>query len=213
MGYELDIPDKILQTPEIGLVEEQLLLKGWRRVDYGFHLGRHTGAIDIHRAARRYLIYGSNVEDLANYNLLLDRKIPTLKVVHTPNFKTSNLAVARVPLETRALDSMTFPDQLPASDYLGSLEMMAAMARFLATLYLRTSRLPRELRLESVCFVSGKEDLIRMIPPLDLVPRRSWQGLLPQLQATLGSQDPSHDHKAQIEQFERCFIEYLEDNG
>lgn len=220
MGLENQPSDYIDQIP-IGISEAQnlaeardvLIRNGWKNVDFGFHLGRKTGALDLQKGPNRQLLYVSNLVDIKSYGLLIENRLPVLPIINQVEAQPGNIAVVKLPLGTRALDSLTYPDQEFSTGFLGSLEVMKNIANLLARIFKTTGNLPEGLKLNSLALVEGEEVSIRLIPPLDLRPSSDWEDLKGKLLDELNLQDPNHPHQTQVEAFEVCFREALEDDG
>lgn len=195
--------DQSIPTLHTGLVAQ-----GWTDSDYGFSLARLTGGIDVIREGRRVLYYPASRVDHGAYTLLSTLKLPVFKATIIP---IRGISSVELPYTARALDSMKFPDQAPQPGYFGSIEIMEEVARFLGRIYLKTKKIPQDLKLGKLAMVPGDRDNVRLIPPLNLTPADNWEVLVEELLADLNVQDPDHGHAEQIKYFKEAFERTLKD--
>ncbi len=200
---------------EAGISLEQILettlAQGWKEVNFGFNLGKRNSGLDIFRGEQRVLIYRASLVDEQTYDLFETIKIPHFPVCYTPLDKQDRIffGTVEIPVGTRGLDSMRYPDQKQVTGYLGSVEIMRKIAELLALIYKTTSRVVPELKLSKLALIPGADQPIRIIPPLELIGGKSWNHLVGQLANDLKFQDPNNNHSFQVEMFQRQFGEIL----
>jgi hypothetical protein len=215
MGLESDtiFPDEIFdQNQKLPEVKTHLQQVGWEDTNFGFSLARKNNGVDMQRGDRRILIYPTSPKDLESYKLLETNDLPQFEVLSqfdTIEGQLNPLRIVGVASNARALDGMRYIEQQPVTGYLGAIEIMMTSARFLAELYKKTGMLPREVTLDKLALVVGKSGIIRLIPPLELVPTEDWHQIAQQLQRSLNEQDPISKHENQIKAFEANFEEFL----
>lgn len=208
MGLENEVYDTICQSTEnLDQARTKLRKLGWQEVNFGFNIGRHSGAVDVQKEDKRYLIYPSGTFDQKANQLLIDNNIPRLG----SNYVCLNqeLTIVTIPTGARALDSMNFPDQQPVTGYLGSYDILVATARLLAKLFKKTSHIPENIQLNKLALVIGEEYPIRLIPPITLIETSQWEELATALLKDLNLQDPQNNHANQIEIFKTYFTDSL----
>ncbi len=193
---------------------DELFNQGWRRTDFGFNLGRQTGALDIIKGEERRLIYPTTQFDTEAYQKLLLAELPVFETALVPADVPDGFNTVTIPLSARALDSMEFPDTNLQPGFLGSFEIMTGVAELLARIYGKTGTLPKNLRLGQLALVvdQNKKDpcIIRLIPPLHLTQKAiSIQSVSINLLKDLDNQDPMHDHQKQVEYFKNMFNDFL----
>lgn len=218
-----DFPENLLDLPlnDLTEIEAQMTEAGWKPVDFAFSLGRHTGALDLQNGNQRVLIYHVTPEDLAAYKILGHNDIPRFDVISAVDTEgTENgpqtLAIVKLPTITKALDSLRYPNQYSSTSHLGSIEIMEAAATFLAKLYKKTGMLPATTVLDNLALIPGEENMIRLIPPVNIINATSWEKTTQDLFRSLQSHDPQRRdekrHEAQIEAFKQKFQECLMNN-
>lgn len=219
MGYSTETPffsdqvDPI--NSELKDIKREFLEQGWQNVDFAFNLGRKTGAIDVKQKDRRLLIYKSDPSDQQTTQLLTVNNIPRFETVKTVDVNDDKIVALKVPLETKALDSMTFPDQEPKTGHLGSFEMIDSTAKLLAAVIARTNHIPTQVKLQHLALIPPNEfnNIIRIIPPYNFAPVKDPnQAILQisnQLKNDLENQDPYSNHEKQITFFMDRIATYL----
>ncbi len=220
MGHDKETlfpTDLDLINADLITIRRQLIDRGWVEVDFGFRLGRKTGALDIRRAENRVLIYKSNPADQQATDLLKKNNISHFNVAQTINStteKSDKIIVVQIPTNTRPLDSMRFPDQTPQTGPLGSFEIIDAIAQLLANIAKKTNYLPDEIRLDNLALAAGENDnIIKLMPPYNFsavtdLPK-AVERLTKQLTADLNSQDPISQHREQLDHFQKRIQAYL----
>lgn len=201
-GVSMDIFTTAANLQEL---DSRLKESGWTTVNFGFNLGRYSGALDLQRGNKRVLVYSATPEDNQAQMLLITHEIPHLKTV----VPTPSIAVVDIPIGARALDSMRFPDQQPTTGYLGSYDIMQATARLLAKIFKKTSHIPQDLKLNQLALIAGGDNPIALIPPLHLFEAPDWQQLTQDLLNDLNLQDPMNNHLNQVSIFEMYFRDAL----
>lgn len=195
-------------------LRQSLATAEWKALDFGFNLGRRTGAIDVKKDGQRFLFYPATPADSQSYRLLVDHKLPVFPTAASPVETPEGIVCIELPLAVRALDSMEFPDQEQKVSHLGSFEIMDAIAKLLARIYKRTGMTPDSLKLNSLGIVEGDKEPIRLIPPLNLVPQADWikalRDLREDLKLDLDVQNPQYAHGDQIKYLEKRFEYFLE---
>lgn len=216
MGLEQTFRD-IPLSENLLVIQSRLEAKGWAEVNFGFHLGRSSGALDLQKERQRVLIYLAPPSDRQAYSALTAHNLPQLPVSYQAIDNQSEqglpqnmIATASVPLGARALDSMRFQEQQPVTGYLGAQEIMASIARLLARIFKQTASIPPQIMLGNLMFSPGEDDIIKLIPPLELQPTDDWRYLVKQLLQDLNAQDPLNDHTGQIDVFNKHFSLILE---
>lgn len=205
MGLETHLPFELTRINDLQQLRTYLEQTGWHEVNFGFNLGRHTGALDFQKENKRLLCYQSTKQDSKSYQLLTSNQVPAFPTTFSSTDPNNSIGFAGVHPGARALDSLQFPDQQPSTKYLGSYEILASVARLLANIYKKTSTIPEGLKLQNLALIVGKTDNIRLIPPLNLVLASDWSILANQLLEDMSSQDPIHDHHGQIKTFKNHF--------
>lgn len=207
MGLEIsDISADILGTAsDLREINSQLLNAGWKEVNFGFNLGRYSGALDLQKENKRILVYSSTPEDHQAQILLATHGIPHFRTV----VLNPSITVADIPVGARSLDSMRFPDQQPTTGYLGSYDIMQATARLLATIFKKTSHIPQDLRLNQLALIAGKDNPVKLVPPFYLIEAPDWQRLTQDILTDLKLQDPMNNHLNQVSIFEMYFGDAL----
>lgn len=207
MGLEVYGVSQDIFTTAANLQELDSRLKesGWTTVNFGFNLGRYSGALDLQRGNKRVLVYSTTPEDNQAQMLLTAHGIPHFRTV----VPTPNTTVADIPAGARALDSMRFPDQQPTTGYLGSYDIMQATAKLLAKIFKKTSHIPQDLKLNQLALIAGEDNPIRLVPPLYLVETPDWEQLIQDLLSDLKLQDPMNNHLNQVSIFEMYFRDAL----
>ena len=107
---------------------------------------------------------------------------------------------------------MRFTNQYSSTSHMGAIEIIESVAYFLAEIYKKTGMLPRTVLLDNVALTVGENDLIKLIPPLDLVMTPTWERVANELFSSLKAQDPISRHENQIEAFKKKFAEQLEND-
>ncbi len=208
MGLENEVYETACRSNK-DLDQLRTMLKGlgWQEVNFGFNLGRHSEALDVQKKGERRLVYPSSHDDQIANQLLTDHDIARLGSNYIcPN---QQLTIVTIPLEARALDSMTFPDQQPTTGYLGSYDIMVAAARLLAKIFKKTSYTPQNLKLNQLALIAGEDYPVRLIPPITLVQSSEWDELADALLQDLNLQNPQSNHIGQIEIFKTYFADFL----
>lgn len=220
MGHDKEIlfpTDLDLINADLITIRRQLIDRGWVEVDFGFRLGRKTGALDIRQDENRFLIYKSNPADQLATDLLEKNNISHFNVTQKVNPATEKfdeIVVVKIPANTRPLDSMRFPDQTPQTGHLGSFEIIDAIAQLLANIAKKTNYLPNEIRLDNLALATGENgNIIKLMPPYNFsavtdLPK-AVERLTRQLAADLNSQDPISQHSEQLDHFQRRIRAYL----
>lgn len=209
MGLETSTTAELVKINDLAQMRMYLEKAGWEEVNFGFHLGRYTEALDFQRLRERNLCYKSNAVDRYSYQNLTSNQIVRFPTIYTPGDPDKSIGISGIPPVTRALDSLSYPDQQPHSDYLGSFEIFVSIAKFLTEIYKKTGTVPQDLKLSNLSLIVGTPDIIRLIPPLNLQSSTDWTPLADQLYADLMSQDPHHNHQGQIETFNNHFNIFL----
>lgn len=207
MGLEtFIIPPNILETSsDLSELEIRLLQLGWEKVNFGFSLGRHNGALDLIEGSDRILIYPVDPQDESSYHLLEHANVPRLELAQ----RTRQLTLAKLPINVKALDSMRFTEQQPMTGYLGAFEVLDGVAKLLSFILKKTHSLPVDPKLHKLSLIAGSTDIIRLVPPLNLQPATDWRNLITALSADLNEQDPPSKHNTQMEYFNNRFQYYL----
>lgn len=222
MGHDYDreipLPTDLVNA-DLATIRKQLIDRGWVEVDFGFRLGRKTGALDIRRNENRFLIYKSNPFDQLATDLLKKTDIThfnVVQIVSSAAEKSDKIIVVQVPTNTRPLDSMRFPDQIPQTGHLGSFEIIDAIAQLLAHIAKKTNHLPDEIRLDNLALTTGENgDIVKLIPPYNFTAvtdlPKAVERLTRQLAVDLNSQDPDPtlQHHAQLTHFQKRIQVYL----
>lgn len=208
MGLEKEVIEVTCRnTGDFASLKDSLTKLGWGEVNFGFNLGRHSGAIDMQKGDKRCLIYLLSPAELQTEQLLIQHRIPCLGINHVCS--NHERIAADIPSGARALDSMSFPDQQPQTGFIGSFEIMVGIARLLAKIYKATSSIPKELKLSQLAFVPQEDLLIRLVPPVQLISTSDWHIIASNLLQDLRNQDPQHDHDGQIDIFIKSFEDSL----
>lgn len=207
MGQESTTKQPNLLEITGNLSELQIRLNGlgWVGTNFGFNLGRHEGSLDLIKSQERILIYPTNQEDETSYRLLAETQVPKLELTQ----RTNQLALVKLPSNTKALDSMRFIDQEVKTGYLGAFEVLDSVAKLLTTIFRRTHHLPIDIKLHKLALIPGSPDIIKLIPPLNLQPAVSCQDVITQLSADLQIQDPGTKHNIQVAYLNKRFQYYL----
>ncbi len=190
---------------------------GYKETNFAFSLGRVSGGADIQKDEDRLFLYRSDEADKRSFRLLEEHNLPRLSLAYLGNvdlFSGDTLAIARLPLGARALDSMSFSHQQPSTEFLGSFEILVAISKYLADLFVKTAYLPQKLTLNKLALVSTENNngnnIIRLIPPLHLEPAQDWRKTLEDLKQDLQLQDPIYNHVKQMQSCERHFQMFLD---
>lgn len=208
MGLENEVIEVTCRnTDNFASLKDSLTKLGWGEVNFGFNLGRHSGAIDIQKGDKRCLIYRLSPTELQTEQLLIQHRIPCLGINHVCS--NHERIAADIPSGARALDSMSFPDQQPQTGFIGSFEIMVGIARLLAKIYKATSLVPKDLKLNQLAFIPQEDLLIRLIPPVQLIPTSNWHIIANNLLRDIRNQDPTNKHTSQIDIFIKSFEDAL----
>lgn len=178
---------------------------GWNPVNFGFNLARASGGLDIQRGGERALIIPANPADQEALQLLTTHDLPHFRRSHLTATKITPLAAYNIDLVARALDSLRFPDQAITTGYLGSMDIMAALGKFLGRIYKKTQHLPNVIKLNQIALIPGGEQLVKLVPPISLQTTSDWEPIADQILADLIDQDPSNSHKTQVQMFRDYF--------
>lgn len=209
MGLETSTTKELININDLAQMRMYLEKAGWEEVNFGFHLGRHNGALDFQRLKERNLCFQSNATDQHSYQSLVSKQIVRFPTIYTPDDPKNSIGISGIPPAARALDSLSYPDQQPRTGYLGSYEILVSIAKLLAAIYKKTGTIPQDLKLNNLSLVAGTPDIIRLVPPLNLQPATDWASVADQLYIDLMTQDPHHNHQGQIEAFKNHFHIFL----
>ncbi|GIW57641.1 MAG: hypothetical protein KatS3mg083_586 [Candidatus Dojkabacteria bacterium] len=143
----------------------------------------------------RYLIYLSTESDKTSYDMLRTSKIPLLG----DRQETYGLTVIRIPLHTKGLGSIVYPEQyFTGQRYLGALEIMRELGKYIGQIYNRTKHVPKTLDLKKFAIVGGETGLIRMVPPYELSSDFNELNFVSSLAQSLKECDPVNSDKHDI---------------
>lgn len=191
------------QTNDLPEIQQRLTETGWREINFGFNLGRKSHALDFQKR-ERFLIFRSSPPEQANYDLLRKHHLPCFLTTYF-NHLAPTTGVAEIPLIARALDSLRYPEKHPATGYLGAFETLGAVAELLKRIADKTAKAIPNLDLARLAVTVGETEIIKLIPPLELITFTSYkqltERLTSQLLRSLQRQDPANDHSGQTDFF------------